>query len=173
VSGAGVDTFNGPTDVLVTATGDVFVTDGQFNSRVVHFTKDGAFVKAWGTPGSGPGQLKVPHAIAVDSAGRLFVADRDNSRIAIFDQRGTFLDEWTTFGQPSGLFIDPADRLYVAAIGARSGLITGSARTGRVDTFIAIPAQDLNGPHLVNVDARGQVYVADLLASDLRKFVVE
>ena len=173
VSGAGVDTFNGPTDVLVTATGDVFVTDGQFNSRVVHFTKDGAFVKAWGTPGSGPGQFKVPHAIAIDSAGRLFVADRDNSRIELFDQRGTFLDEWTAFGQPSGLFIDGTDRLYVAAIGARSGLITGSARTGRVDTFMAIPAQELNGPHLVNVDARGQVYVADLLASDLRKFVVD
>jgi imidazolonepropionase-like amidohydrolase len=171
VSGNGVDTFNGPTDVLVTKTGDVFVTDGQFNSRVVHFARDGAFVKEWGTNGSGPGQFKVPHAIAIDSAERLFVADRDNGRIAIFDQRGTFLEEWTAFGQPSGVFIDAADRLYVAAIGARSGLVTGSARTGQVDGFLAIPAQELNGPHLVTVDARGQVYVADLLASDLRKFV--
>ena len=173
VSGDGPDTFNGPTDVLVTKTGDVFVTDGQFNSRVVHFAKDGAFVKAWGTNGSGRGQFKVPHAIAIDSAGRLFVADRDNGRISLFDQQGTFLDEWTAFGQPSGVFIDAADRLYVAAIGARSGLVTGSARTGQVDGFVAIPAKDLNGPHLVTVDARGQVYVADLLASDLRKFVVE
>jgi sugar lactone lactonase YvrE len=171
VSGSGVDTFNGPTDVLVTTTGDVFVTDGQFNSRVVHFAADGGFVKAWGTSGSGPGQFKVPHAIAIDSGGRLFIADRDNGRIAIFDQQGRVLDEWTAFGQPSGLFIDASDRLYVAAIGERSGLITGSARTGQVDGFIAIPAKELNGPHLVTVDARGQVYVADLLASDLRKFV--
>jgi imidazolonepropionase-like amidohydrolase len=173
VSGTTDDTFNGPTDVLVTRTGDVFVTDGQFNSRVVHFTKDGTFVKAWGSNGTGPGQFKVPHAIAIDSAGRLFVADRDNGRIAIFDQQGTLLDQWTAFGQPSGVFIDAADRLYVAAIGERSGLLTGSARTGTVDQFIPIPAKELNGPHLVSVDARGQVYVADLLASDLRKFIAE
>jgi imidazolonepropionase-like amidohydrolase len=173
VSGAGVDTFNGPTDVLVTPAGDVFVTDGQFNSRVMHFSKDGAFVKQWGTSGDGPGQFKVPHAIAIDSRGRLFVADRDNNRIAIFNQEGRLLDQWTAFGQPSGLFIDPSDRLYVAAIGARSGLAIGSARTGELEQLIPIPAKELNGPHLVSADARGNVYVADLLASDLRKFVPE
>jgi DNA-binding beta-propeller fold protein YncE len=168
----GGDTFNGPTDPG-DEDGRRLLTDGQFNSRIVNFTKDGAFVKAWGTNGSGPGQFKVPHAIAMDTLERLFVADRDNGRISIFDQRGTFLDEWTAFGQPSGLFIDGADRLYVAAIGARSGLVTGSARTGQADGFVAIPAKELNGPHLVTVDARGQVYVADLLASDLRKFVAD
>ena len=82
------------------------MTDGQFNSRVVHFSKDGAFVKEWGSNGSGRGQLKIPHAVAIDSTGRLFVADRDNNRIAIFDQQGKWLDEWTSFGQPSGIFID-------------------------------------------------------------------
>src|SRR5439155_9540041 len=148
-----IDTFNGPTDVLVTRDGDVFVTDGQFNSRVVHFSKDGTFVKQWGTNGSGRGQFKVPHAIAIDSTGRLFVADRDNNRIAIFDQQGTWLDEWSAFGQPSGVFIDPGDRLYVAAIGARSGLAIGSARTGAVEQLIPIPAQELNGPQLVSADA--------------------
>jgi len=173
VSGTGADTFNVPTDVLITNAGDIFVTDGQFNSRVVHFTKDGRFVKAWGSNGSGPGQFKVPHAIAIDSAGRLFVADRDNNRISLFDQQGTLLDQWTAFGQPSGVFIDRADRLFVAAIGERSGLVTGSARTGQVDQFIPIPANELNGPHLVTADARGPVYVADLLASDLRKFVAD
>jgi imidazolonepropionase-like amidohydrolase len=173
VGGSGTDTFNGPTDVLVTGTGDVFVTDGQFNSRVVRFSKDGAFVREWGSNGTGPGQFKVPHAIAVDSTGRLFVADRDNNRISIFDQQGRFLDQWTAFGQPSGVFIDAADRLYVAAIGARSGLAIGSARTGTVEQFIPIPAKDLNGPHLVSADMRGNVYVADLLASDLRKFVAD
>jgi DNA-binding beta-propeller fold protein YncE len=171
VSGDGPDTFNGPTDVLVTPAGDVFVTDGQFNSRVVKFTSAGAFVKAFGASGSGPGQFKIPHAIGLDSTGRLFVADRDNNRIQIFDQNGTFLDQWTAFGQPSGLYIDADDRLYVAAIGEKSGLVIGSAKTGKVDQLLPIPSKDLNGPHLVTADRRGTIYVADLLASDLRKFV--
>jgi imidazolonepropionase-like amidohydrolase/sugar lactone lactonase YvrE len=170
VSGDGPDTFNGPTDVLVTPAGDIFVTDGQFNSRVVHFSREGTFVKAWGTNGSGPGQFKIPHAIAMDSRGRLFVADRDNSRIAIFDQQGTFLEQWTQFGPPSGVYIANDDTLYVAAIGEKSGLLIGSARNGEVRDFIPIPAEGVNGPHLVTADAQGSVYVADLLGADLKRF---
>ena len=170
VSGDGPDTFNGPTDVLVTPAGDIFVTDGQFNSRVVHFSREGKFVKAWGSNGSGPGQFKIPHAIAIDSQGRLFVADRDNSRIAIFDQQGTFLEQWTQFGPPSGVYIASDDTLYVAAIGDRSGLLIGSAASGEVRDFIPIPAKDVNGPHLVTADSQGNVYVADLLAADLKRF---
>jgi DNA-binding beta-propeller fold protein YncE len=171
VAGDGPDTFNGPTDVLVTSTGDIFVTDGQFNSRVVHFSADGKFLKAWGTNGTEPGQFKVPHAIAIDSKGRLFVADRDNGRVQIFDQDGKFLEQWTQFGPPSGIFIAPDDTLYVAAIGDKSGLVIGSAGNGRIHDFIPIPAKDLNGPHLVTANASGTVYVADLLSSELRKFV--
>jgi imidazolonepropionase-like amidohydrolase/sugar lactone lactonase YvrE len=171
VSGTGPDTFNGPTDVQVTPSGDIFVTDGQFNSRIVHFAADGTFKDTWGTNGSGPGQFKVPHGIGMDSTGRLFVADRDNNRIAIFDQRGTFLAEWTQFGQPSGLFIDKNDTLYVAAIGEKAGLVVGSAKTGQVDQILPIPAKELNGAHLVTADTAGNVYVADLLAQDVKKFV--
>jgi imidazolonepropionase-like amidohydrolase/sugar lactone lactonase YvrE len=171
VSGDAPGLFNGPTDVIVMPAGDVFVTDGQFNSRVLHYTANGTFVKSFGTNGTAPGQFKVPHAIGLDSAGRLFVADRDNDRIQIFDQNGRFLDQWTNFGQPSGLFIDANDRLYVAVIGQKSGLAIGSARTGQVEQFLPIPAKDLNGPHLVTADTRGNVYVADLLASDVRKFI--
>jgi imidazolonepropionase-like amidohydrolase len=170
VSGTGPDTFNGPTDLVVAPSGDIFVTDGQFNSRIVQFAGDGTFKQAWGTNGSGPGQFKVPHSIAMDSAGRLFVADRDNNRIAIFDQRGTLLAEWTQFGQPSGLFIDKADRLFVAAIGERSGLAIGSAKTGQVDQLLPIAAKELNGAHLVAAGADGSVYVADLLAAEVKKF---
>jgi DNA-binding beta-propeller fold protein YncE len=170
VSGDGPDTFNGPTDVLVTPAGDIFVTDGQFNSRVVHFSREGKFMNAWGTNGSGPGQFKIPHAIAMDSSGRLFVADRDNSRIAIFDQQGTFLEQWTQFGPPSGVFIANDDTLYVAAIGEKSGLLIGSAKSGEVRDFIPIPAKGVNGPHLVTADSQGNVYVADLLAADLKRF---
>ena len=171
VSGDGPDTFNGPTDVLTAPNGDIFVTDGQFNSRVVRFSADGRFIKAWGTKGTDPGQFKVPHAIAMDSTGRLFVADRDNGRIEIFDQDGKFLAEWTQFGPPSGIFISNDDTLYVAAIGDKSGLIIGSAKNGRTYDFIPIPAKGVNGPHLVSADSHGAVYVADLLASQVRKFV--
>jgi DNA-binding beta-propeller fold protein YncE len=170
VSGTGPDTFNGPTDLVVAPSGDIFVTDGQFNSRIVQFAADGTFKQAFGTNGSGPGQFKVPHSIAMDSTGRLFVADRDNNRIAIFDQRGTLLAEWTQFGQPSGLFIDKADRLFVAAIGERSGLAIGSAKTGQVDQLLPIAAKELNGAHLVAAGADGSVYVADLLAAEVKKF---
>jgi sugar lactone lactonase YvrE len=169
MKGEGPDAFNGPTDVLSTPQGDIFVTDGQFNSRIVRFRADGTFVKAWGSNGSGDGQVKLPHAIATDSSGRLFVADRDNARIVLFDRDGGFLANWTQFGAPSGLHITPDDTLYVAAIGEQSGVVFGSARTGEVRGRVAMPAKGVNGPHLISADGRGAVYVADLLSNEVKK----
>ena len=77
-------------------------------------TKDGKFIKAWGKKGAAPGEFDAPHGLAMDSAGRLFVADRSNSRIQIFDQDGKFLAEWRQFGRPSGIFINKNDMIYVA-----------------------------------------------------------
>jgi len=117
VSGSGPALFDQPTDVAVSASGDVFVTDSHRNgknNRVVRFTKDGRYVKEWGRKGSGPGELSEPHTIAIDSRGRLFVGDRENNRIQIFDQDGRVLDEWHQFGRPSGIFITKDDTLYVA-----------------------------------------------------------
>jgi sugar lactone lactonase YvrE len=147
IAGAGPDTFNAPTDVFVASSGDVFVSDGHggdTNARVVKFSKEGKFITAWGKRGSGPGEFALPHALAMDSAGRLFVADRGNNRIEIFDQDGNFIAEWKQFGRPSGLFIDKNDILYcmdsesTAAVnrGFRRGLTIGSARDGTVTTFI-------------------------------------
>src|SRR5579872_5005340 len=104
VAGDGPDTFNGPSDVLVAPNGDVFVADGHggdTNARIVKLTKDGKFIQAWGKKGSGPGEFDTPHGLAMDSAGRLFVADRGNSRIQMFDQDGKFLGQWSQFGRPS------------------------------------------------------------------------
>ena len=109
--------FNGPTDVVVAPNGDVFVSDGHepmSNNRIVKFSRDGRFIKEWGGTGSAPGQFLVPHALALDSHGRLFVADRDNNRIQIFDQDGNFLEQWTQFGRPSGIHIAADDTLYVS-----------------------------------------------------------
>ena len=113
VAGGGPDHFNEPSDVVTAPNGDIFVADGHsgqnpnappgYVTRIVRFSKDGKFIKEWGKVGSGPGEFKNPHALAIDSRGRLFVCDRGNVRVQIFDLDGKFLDQWTQFGSPSGL----------------------------------------------------------------------
>ena len=150
VPGAGEDTFNRPSAVAVAPNGTIFVADGHggdSNARIVKFSKDGKFLKAWGRKGSGPGEFAELHAIAIDSMGRLFVADRGNSRIEIFDQEGKFLDEWKQFGRPSGIFIDANDTIYVTDSqsdektnpGFQKGIRIGSAKDGSVKTLIPSP----------------------------------
>ena len=98
----------------------IFVADGhgpRTNARIVRFAPDGTFIRFWGRHGSGPEELEGPHALAMDSQGRLFVGDRTNNRSQIFDQDGTLLDSWTQFGRPSGLFIDQHDTLSGAGPG--------------------------------------------------------
>ena len=147
VGARGTDTFLEPNDVITTPNGDIFVSDGHSgqnpnatpdtNARIVKFTKDGKYVKEWGKFGSAPGEFRTPHALALDSRGRLFVADRGNHRIQIFDQDGKFLEEWKQFGRVSGLFIMPTTRsMRSTPSRARSGIQTGrpafaSARLGK------------------------------------------
>ena len=118
VSGSGPDLFDQPTDVVVAPNGDIFVTDSHRNgknNRVVHFTKDGRFVKEWGRKGSGPGEISEPHTIAMDSRGRLFVGDRENNRIQIFDSgRGASSTSGGSSAGPSGITITRDDTIYVA-----------------------------------------------------------
>jgi sugar lactone lactonase YvrE len=177
VSGSGPELLDQPTDVVVSASGDLFVTDSHRNgknNRVVHFTKDGKFVKEWGRKGAGSGEISEPHTIAMDSRGRLFVGDRENNRIQIFDQSGKLLEEWRQFGRPSGITITPDDRIYVADSeswgtdtgahelpGIKKGIRIGSARTGVVDAFIEdmeSTAADHAGAEGVGVDRQGNVY---------------
>src|SRR5215469_6791314 len=121
VAGDAIDEFNAPSAVLVAPNGDIFVGDGHgtingayTNARIVKFTKDGKFIKTWGMKGSAPGEMDIPHTLAMDSHGRLFLGDRQNNRIQIFDQNGTFLDQWPQFSRPSGVYIDKNDIIYVA-----------------------------------------------------------
>jgi streptogramin lyase len=117
----------------------------------------------------------------MDSSGRLFVGDRGNSRIQIFDQDGKFLDEWKQFGRPSGMFIDAHDTIYVADSqsdqkvnpGFRKGIRIGSARDGLVKMFIPVPGpQDkpMTTTEGVAADARGNVYGAEANSNNLRKY---
>lgn len=177
VSGSGPDLFDQPTDIVVAPSGDLFVTDSHRNgrnNRVVHFTRDGTFIKEWGRKGSGRGELSEPHTLAIDSRGRLFVGDRENNRIVIYSQDGQLLDEWRQFGRPSGIAITADDTIYVADSeswgtdtgarelpGIKKGIRIGSARDGRVTAFIEdweSTAADHAGAEGVGVDAQGHVY---------------
>ena len=181
VAGNGPETFNQPSDVLVAPNGEVFVADGHggdTNARIVKFSKDGKFIKAWGKKGPGPGEFDTPHALVMDSRGRLFVADRGNSRIQIFDQDGKFLEEWKQFGRPSGLSMNKNDMLYAADSqsdektnpGWKRGIRIGSAKDGKVTAFIMDP--DPNGSQEgVAVDAQGNVYGSLTGGMALKKYV--
>jgi DNA-binding beta-propeller fold protein YncE len=182
VAGDGPDTFNAPSDVLVAPNGDIFVADGHggdTNARIVKFSRDGKFIKAWGKKGSGQGEFDTPHGLAMDSAGRLFVADRVNSRIQIFDQDGKLLAEWRQFGRPSGLFIRN-DVLYSADSqsaektnpGFKQGIRIGNVKDGKVTAFIA-ETKELSSPEGVAVDAQGIVYGGYTNTMNLRRFVTK
>jgi sugar lactone lactonase YvrE len=134
--------------VITGANGDIFVADGHgsnSNARIVKYTAQGKFIKEWGKKGTAPGDFDTPHALALDSKGRLFVADRNNNRIQIFDQDGKFLEEWKQFSRPSGVYIDAKDVIYVADSESnksrnhgewKRGIRIGNARDGKVTAFI-------------------------------------
>jgi DNA-binding beta-propeller fold protein YncE len=184
IAGSGTDTFNGPCDVAVAANGDIFVADGhggETNARVVKFSKDGKFIKAWGKKGAGPGEFDTLHRLAMDSKGRLFVADRGNNRIQIFDQDGNFIAQWRQFGRPSGIFISKSDTLYsvdsqsdeMTNPGVKRGIRIGSAKDGSVKWFIPDPSTN---PHIalaegVSVDDKDDIYAAGVSSMGLHKFV--
>lgn len=189
VAGDGPDTFNQPSDVITAPNGDIFIADGHggnTNARIVKFDKTGKFIKTWGKKGTAPGDFDTPHGLAMDSKGRLFVADRNNNRIQIFDQDGKFLEEWKQFSRLSGIYIRN-DILYAADSessarrnpGWKRGIRIGSVKDGKVTAFIPDPNPDPNsGPGAgtsaaegVAADARGNIYGAEVGPRALKKYV--
>ena len=182
-----------PSDVAVAKNGDVFVADGHdsqpSNHRIAKFDRDGKFIKAWDACGPMPADtLDCQHSIAIDSQGRLLVANRGNNRIEVFDQEGKLLDEWYQFGRPSGLFIDENDVLYAADSESDvmqhnafiRGVHVGSARTGEVTAFIPdpqgnpspwMPAGTTNGSEGVAASKDGKIYVAKVLPAQLTRYL--
>jgi DNA-binding beta-propeller fold protein YncE len=159
--------FNAPTDVALSASGEIYVSDGYGNARVHKFTKDGKLLFSWGEPGKGPGQFVVPHAVAVDKQERVLVADRHNNRIQIFDSNGKYLTEWTAgLNFPTDLFIDQDQNVYVSEL-LRPGIsifdINGNllarwgneGRTKEDPLFITL--------HAIVVDSRGDIYVSEVM----------
>ena len=166
------NTFDGPADSAVAANGDIFVADGHWNNRIVKFSKEGRYLMEWGSKGTGPGELNMPHTIVIDRRGRVLVGDRSNHRIQIFDQQGTYIDQWDQFGWPSGMFIDQNDILYVADYQSKRGVTYGSAEDGTVMGFI-----EGSEPEGVVVDADGNVYTGEVTGGEggegsiMRKFI--
>lgn len=181
--------FYQPNDVLVAPNGEIFVAEGHSSSegsvaRVLKFTKEGKLIASWGKFGNGPDDLDQPHALAMDSRGRLFVGDRGNNRIKIFDQNGKLLDTWYQFSRPSGIFIDRQDRIYVADSESGSvsktrtdwkrGIRVGSAKDGTVTAFIPDPAENppsTSGAEGVAADAVGNIYGAEVGPRALKRYV--
>jgi streptogramin lyase len=157
------DAFNGPSDIAVTRNGDFFVTDGYFNSRIVHFSKDGKFIKIiGGTKGPGPLQFDLPHALAIDSKGRLLVLDRQitakKARVQVISQDGKFIEQWTDIGgqRPAGIAIAANDTVYIADTDANSITVLKDGK--KIDTIGSMQTR----PHNIALDApTGVLYVVD------------
>ncbi len=170
------DPFNKPTDLAIASTGELFVSDGYENARVHRFSPEGELLMSWGEWGSGPGQFEVSHCVRVDRHERVWVCDRENSRIQIFDAEGRFMAEWTGLLRPDTIYFDPDDDvIYIAelqhqvSIWSLDGkLLTkwgGAEKSDKPGEFLAFP-------HGIWVDAYGDLYVGEVQANGrLQKFV--
>jgi DNA-binding beta-propeller fold protein YncE len=176
--------FHYPCNLAISPVGEMYVCDGYGNARVHKFSPDGKLLFSWGEPGGGPGQFRVPHGIAVDDTGTVYVADRENSRIQLFSPNGDYLAEWRDIARPCQVSI--ADKaVYVAELGYRAGMWPGTtaptpdATGGRVSVFDPwgellarwgggldpCAPGDFFAPHDIRVDSRGDIYVAEVTMS--------
>ena len=184
--------FYQPNAFLIAPDGSMFVSEGHSSTagstaRVMKFSKDGKLIASWGKLGQGPDDYDQPHALAMDSRGRLFVGDRGNNRVKILDQDGKLLDTWYQFSRPSGIWIDKNDRIYVAdsesgSVGSgrsrtwKRGIRIGSARDGSVVSFIPDPletATNTSSAEGIAVDAKGVIYGAEVGAKALKRYVMK
>jgi DNA-binding beta-propeller fold protein YncE len=185
--------FYQPNDVITNDKGEIFVAEGHSNAatanaRIVKLDRTGKFIKEWGKRGTAPGEMMQPHSLAFDSRGRLFVADRSNNRIQIFDQDGNLLDHgWEQYSRISGLWIDRNDMIYAADSESGSvepsrpdwkrGIRIGSikeGKNGKIHFFIPDPSTANKGTLAaegVAVDAKGVVYGAEVGPRALKRYV--
>jgi DNA-binding beta-propeller fold protein YncE len=173
--------FHYPTNLALSAAGEMYVSDGYGNARVHKFAPDGRLLLSWGEPGSGPGQFHLPHGIAVAIDETVYVADRENSRVQIFNRHGKFLGEWTDVARPCQVRVASNGDIYVAELGFRAGMWPGTsappgATGGRVSVFETngrlkarwgggddpCAAGDFFAPHDICIDSRGDLYVGEV-----------
>ena len=160
----GAEPFNQPTNAFVDSSGDIFVSDGYGNARVHRFTSEGKLIASWGEPGRKPGQFRVPHFVWVDKHDRIWVADRQNHRLQIFDINGKYLDEWAGFEWPCAIYIDEEETVYVAELKRRISILD---KNGRAIAMFRCEEPDkdravLLAPHGIALDSRGDLYVSEV-----------
>lgn len=172
--------FNRCTHTAMSPEGDLFVSDGYGNSRIHKYSPDGRLILSWGSPGTDPGQFNLPHNVCCDAAGRVYVADRENHRIQIFDGNGVFQEQWNNLHRPSALYVTPGpDPIsYVGEIGPylrsnfgwpnigpRISVLSSDgsvlSRLGAVPGAGIAPGQFLS-PHGIAVDSRGDIYIGEV-----------
>ena len=173
-SGEGPDLFNRPTDVAFAEDGSFYVSDGYGNSRVAKFAADGTFITAWGKKGNAPGQFDLPHSVVVGPDDRVYVGDRENYRLQVFDPDGGFIEQWTDVGSPWGLALSRDNALFIADGHNNRILATGLDGTvkGQISSGGKTAGQ-VDFAHHVAVDSRGNVYVAEIKNWRVQKFVRE
>ena len=177
--------FHYPTNVAHGPAGEVYVSDGYGNARVHKFAPDGTLLLSWGAPGGGPGEFRIPHGIAVDRRGIVYVADRENSRIQLFSANGELITQWPDVARPCEVAIDSGGLVFVAELGYRAGMWPGTAPPhagatgGRVSIFDPegkllarfgggerpTDAGDFFAPHDICLDSRGDFYVSEVVWS--------
>lgn len=187
--------FNMPTDMAFSPAGDVYVSDGYGNARVVHFDKTGKYINEWGELGHGPGQFSIAHAIATDSKGKIYVADRNNCRIQVFDPTGKFLEEWTNLITPWGFWMSPRDELWVCgstpmqwrkednALGCppKDQIFMKFNTQGKLLQLVTLPKGvdglerpgEVNWVHAIALDSQGNMYLGDIVGRRAQKFVLK
>ena len=189
--------LNKPTDMAIASNGDVFISDGYGNARIVHCDKDGKFIKAWGTLGNTDGRFSIPHAIAIDSKDNIYVADRNNVRVQIYNTDGKLTDSWKNVVVPWGFCITPNDDVWVcgstpmkwrfnpkyptAPLGCppKDQVFMRFRPDGRLLQMWAIPKAvdgkekpgELNWVHCLAVDKTGNIYSGDIIGERMQKFV--
>jgi DNA-binding beta-propeller fold protein YncE len=160
--------FNHPTEMMAHPNGDIYVTDGYRNARVHRFTRDGRLVRSWGTPGKADGEFHLPHSLAIDPEGKLYVADRANKRIQVFSPEGDFLGKWTGMGGPNDI-----------TRGRDGTFVIAEQEDGDKPAYVCL--RDANGTvlvrmesrhvHGVGVDSRGDIYAGLTVNRSVDKFV--
>jgi peptidylamidoglycolate lyase len=184
VAGKDGSHFDRPTDIAVLPDGSFYVSDGYRNTRIARFDPLGHFEYQWGSPGKGAGQFNIPHGLALDTKGRVYVADRENDRVQIFDARGAFLGQWKdpAIGRPYGIALLKGDRMVIADGGEQPE--TGPDRSGvamvdldghvlqRFGRFGLYDGQ-FWGAHDIAADAAGNIYVVDVDGQRVQKFVAK
>ncbi len=155
--------FNHPSDIAVGPSGDIYVSDGYGNSCVHRFTAEGEYVGSFGSPGSGPGEFRVPHSIRVANDGRIYVCDRENHRVQVFSNDGTFLGAWTDFKSPMGVHIDANQMVYVTDQVPRLSVLT-------LDGELVARGRTFENGHNVYTNSNGDLYAVDTANQRLQRF---